>query len=76
MFGNVWQWTASPYVPLPKVRGTGRSARRIQWKIHVQSIRPARWLLRNVIRPHSQVLPELPPTRIALAVFQGFRLAK
>ncbi len=45
MFGDVWQWTASPYVGYPGYQPADRRAGRVQRQIHVQPARPARRVL-------------------------------
>src|SRR5438270_9947682 len=54
--------------PLPRLPGRARGTRRIQRKIHVQSIRLARRVLRNVAITRSRHLPKLFSTGETLTV--------
>ena len=47
MFGDVWEWTRSAYLALPRLPRRARRARRIQRQIHVQPDSLARRLLRD-----------------------------
>src|SRR3984893_9935311 len=53
---------------LPGLPRRTRCPGRVQRKVHVQPIRPARWFLRNVAHPHSQDLQEFLSTRKTVAI--------
>ena len=75
MFGDVWEWTRSQYTPYPGFKPAAGRARRVQRQVHVQPVRAARRLVRDLgdhIRPTYRNF--FPPD--ARWQFMGVRLAK
>ena len=60
-YGAVWQWTASPYVSVPRVPASGRRGRRVQRQVHGQPARAARQLPGDAAGPRPADLPQLLP---------------
>ena len=75
MFGDVWEWTSSPYVAYPGYEPPPGASRRIQRQVHVQPVRPARRLVRDAGRPHPASYRNFFPPE-AQWQFSGVRLAR
>ena len=76
IFGDVWEWTASPYAPYPGYATASRRLGRVQRQVHVQSVCVARRFVRDSLGPHSRPTYRnfFPPeTRWQ---FSGFRLRR
>ena len=68
MFGDVWEWTQSAYLPVSRLPAAPRRGRRVQRQVHVQPVRPARRLVRDAGRSRPRELPQFLPARRAVAV--------
>jgi formylglycine-generating enzyme required for sulfatase activity len=76
IFGDVWEWTQSPYTGYPGYKPAARRAGRVQRQVHELADRPPRRLLRHAAEPTSAppiaTSSFLPGTRWQ---FSGLRLA-
>ena len=71
MIGDVWEWTASPYVALSAVSRGRRRDRRIQRQVHVEPDGAARRRGGDAGRPYPRHLPQFLPALGALGVFRA-----
>ena len=76
LFGDVWEWTASAYLPYPRLPARAGRGRRVQRQVHGEPARVARRLLRDAAGPRPRVTYRnfFPPA--ARWAFSGARLAR
>ena len=67
-FGDVWEWTQSPYTALSRDEAGRRGPRRIQREVHVQPARAAGRIVRDSRVAYPSHLPEFLPPRGSLAI--------
>ena len=68
MIGDVWEWTASPYMRLSRLSPAGRRGRRIQRQVHGQPDGAARRRGGDARRPCPLHLSQFLSARLALGV--------
>ena len=68
MFGDVWEWTASAYLPVSGISARCRRGGRVQRQVHVQPDGAARRIVRDAAVAHSANLSQFLSSPCALAV--------
>ena len=76
LFGDVWEWTQSAYLPYPGFQPLPRRGRRVQRQVHVQPDGAARRLLRDAGVAHPRRPTATSSSRTTRWQFTGLRLAE